>query len=838
MNFINYDKQMRTKYINKTINSTLNITNDEQLIDIQFTKQLNTQQLTVNNCKNIQLLRTCKTIKTDENGFVQNNLDVQIIQAPVNLTVLKINNCQLTHLTGIQHLRNLQEIDLRNNKIVSIQELKQLQVQKVELEHNIIFDMNVLTELKNYNTDMVQEQDEGTDQDYTKYLEQTSQKIELDKFKESIAEQKKITQELILKFGRRYEKDMIAKYQKDVNNNSLVVSNDEQIINLNFADDLNVSSLTINNCKNVKFVKVPVKVTSLAVNDCNITNVNGIEAMNQLQIIELANYPLTTIQPVYSMTNVISIKINNTKITNIAGIETLNQLKTIELTNNPITSIKSVYSLINITSLKINNTYVTNIIGIEAMTQLTNVDLRSNAIIFIEPLKRLTNLKQVRIDNNFVQDLEYLANQDWVSEQRVPTDANLQQYLTDTNSSLSLDAFKAQIAPKLTKSDQLLAPLLKYDSELSNKFKSQVNYNKLEIISDTSVKEIKFMDQISVECLIINKCTNFSFRRAPTQLLYLTLNDCNITDLEGLQQFKQLKKFESNKNTQLTSIKQVYSLTNLLSLTINNTKINNLVGIEQLSKLQYIDLRDNCIVSIEPVKQLQYLKQVLIDNNFIQDLEHLTATKNYNPEWIYYQNAVTDSELARYLTDTQLKITLLELKTGFEGKKRRTDELIRDHPAAYDAKMKAKYQNSVNRDSGNSYGPYLRIENDPEIRDLRFVSELGVTNLQLRPCENAHLLRAPANLRLLAHYPSGMKTAKGLERLVELEYLDIEDAQIVELNIRGLEKLTQYLHVRRNKIRDVSAVEYLKAKGYCQSNYYVDQQKQPSQEEIDEARLW
>ncbi|CAL6090339.1 Conserved_hypothetical protein [Hexamita inflata] len=240
MNFVFYDKQMRTKYINKTINNTLNITNDEQLIDIQFIKQFNTQQLTVNNCKNIQLLRTCKTLKTDENGFVQNRLDVQIIQAPVNLTVLKINNCDLTHLTGIQHLRNLIEINIQNNKIVSIKELKHLQIQKVELEHNIIVDMNVLTEMKNYNSDMVQEQDEGTDQDYNKYLEQTNQKIELDKFKESIAESKKLTQELILKFGRRYEKDMIAKYQNNVNNNSLIISNDDQILNLNFADDLNI----------------------------------------------------------------------------------------------------------------------------------------------------------------------------------------------------------------------------------------------------------------------------------------------------------------------------------------------------------------------------------------------------------------------------------------------------------------------------------------------------------------------------------------------------------------------------------------------------------------------
>ncbi|CAL6097289.1 Leucine-rich_repeat [Hexamita inflata] len=38
--------------------------------------------------------------------------------------------------------------------------------------------------------------------------------------------------------------------------------------------------------------------------------------------------------------------------------------------------------------------------------------------------------------------------------------------------------------------------------------------------------------------------------------------------------------------------------------------------------------------------------------------------------------------------------------------------------------------------------------------------------------------------------------------------------QIVELNIRGLDKL-KGLNIRSNKIRDLSGAEYLKAKGCC-----------------------
>ncbi|CAL6075377.1 Leucine-rich_repeat domain superfamily [Hexamita inflata] len=126
---------------------------------------------------------------------------------------------------------------------------------------------------------------------------------------------------------------------------------------------------------------------------------------------------------------------------------------------------------------------------------------------------------------------------------------------------------------------------------------------------------------------------------------------------------------------------------------------------------------------------------------------------------------------------------------------------------------------------------------DQELRDLRFVSELGVTDLRLNSCQNARTLREPANLRAFYHFSSALKTAKGVERLVGLEKLYLSNNQIVELNIRGLDKLKAFW-VYNNKIRDLSGAEYLKEKGCCQQGYGIGGQTQPSQEEIDEARLW
>ncbi|CAL5984331.1 Hypothetical_protein [Hexamita inflata] len=97
--------------------------------------------------------------------------------------------------------------------------------------------------------------------------------------------------------------------------------------------------------------------------------------------------------------------------------------------------------------------------------------------------------------------------------------------------------------------------------------------------------------------------------------------------------------------------------------------------------------------------------------------------KNYNSDWIYYQNETEDAVLSRYISDTNQKLSLQELKTSFEAKKHRTAELIRVHPAAYDAKMKNRYQSKVEQ-CGYGNGPYLYINDDQAAYDIQRLTML------------------------------------------------------------------------------------------------------------------
>ncbi|CAL6070669.1 Hypothetical_protein [Hexamita inflata] len=82
-------------------------------------------------------------------------------------------------------------------------------------------------------------------------------------------------------------------------------------------------------------------------------------------------------------------------------------------------------------------------------------------------------------------------------------------------------------------------------------------------------------------------------------------------------------------------------------------------------------------------------------------------------------------------------------------------------PTAYDAKMKAKYQNNIKIGSG--YGPYLNIDSDQE---LRFAIRLGTEGRHapviVKLLKRAQSAREPARI---CAYNSALKTAKGVDLL-------------------------------------------------------------------------
>ncbi|CAL6107482.1 Conserved_hypothetical protein [Hexamita inflata] len=911
----NYTTQMNQKYKTQVQNQTLTVQNDGNLTDFGFTSDLNVISLSLLNCQNVKMPSNVKYFKTGNGQFTDypevkvkvpaqivsltvnncgiNNLDgieaikqlqklelinnlfnsIKPICLLVNVTQLAINGSKLTNIEGIETMKQLQHLDLKDNSILSIEPIKQLvNLKQVSLDNNFIQNMEHITNLPNYKLEWVSNQRVPTNTEYQNYINDT--KIAL-----SIAQ----LQALLID---QYETYFSTKYQPAVQNQILTINNDNLIRDFKFVDQLPIINIQFNSCINLKFFRTPASIISLTVNNSKLTNLAGIEIMKQLQFIDLRDNSIISIEPLKELVNLQQVLLDNNFIQNLEFITALpnyklewiyyqkvpteadyqnyindtksvqsvaqlkaalapNKVQTDQLIsqltkyetdmctkyqptiNNQILSIsndnhvkdfkfvdqlpivnlqlnncinlKFFRTPTNILSLTINNSKLTNIVGIEVMKQLQFIDLRDNSLISIEPLKELANLKQVLLDNNFIQNLEFITalpnyKLEWIYYQRVPTDADYQNYINDTKSVQSVAQLKAALAPKKVQTDQLIVQYeakFSIDQDLRTKYQPTINNQILTINSDNQIKDFKFVDQLPIVNLQLNNCINLKFFRTPSKIL---------------------------------------------SLTINNSRLTNLAGIEVMRQIQYLDIRDNSIISIQPLQHLINLKQLLIDNNFIQDLEHLTVLPNYTVDWIYYQKVPNDADYQNFINSTQRNQTVNELKTELLRFKNKTEEMIQNGPAKYDQEMIAKYRGSVSNNS--SYGPSLYPSSDQNIRDLKFLEQLGVTNLQISNCQNVCLLKIPSNMRIFTAQNCNIKCTKGVERMTQLEYLYLDNNQLVDVScLKNTMTKLRYLQLQNNKITDLSPAQTLKNQGLCNGTYNVNNQLQPTQQEIDEARL-
>ena len=104
----------------------------------------------------------------------------------------------------------------------------------------------------------------------------------------------------------------------------------------------------------------------------------------------------------------------------------------------------------------------------------------------------------------------------------------------------------------------------------------------------------------------------------------LNLSGKGITDLNGLNVFKNLKKL-SLANNKIQDLSKISTLTNLEELVLNNNSIKNLKGVESLTKLSKLILNNNQITDVSSIEKLTKLSVVNLNNNQLTNLGALKS---------------------------------------------------------------------------------------------------------------------------------------------------------------------------------------------------------------------
>ena len=152
--------------------------------------------------------------------------------------------------------------------------------------------------------------------------------------------------------------------------------------------------------------------------------------------------------------------------------------------------------------------------------------------------------------------------------------------------------------------------------------------NSYDISNLTMLENSKFVNTLETIYLVRNNTTvsgtpkinSISSLKNYINLKELTIENANISSLEGIENLKKLTKLSLKKN-KITSVESLSEDTNLQEINLSDNKIYSLYGIENLKQLKYLNIENNCLQDI-----VQYTDK----NNVMQTIRNLSIIKNLN----------------------------------------------------------------------------------------------------------------------------------------------------------------------------------------------------------------
>ncbi|CAL6071215.1 Conserved_hypothetical protein [Hexamita inflata] len=787
----------------------------------KYSQQVQNKTLMIRGDQDIQSLKFVDFMEVDT-LFVLECYNASFVEVPANIKKLVVNRCRLESASGLEYMSQLEELSLRGNKLTELGALTQIKTLKIlDVAQNNIKSLENIEQLQQLveldaSENTIESVEPLETMKQLQRLNLSTNKISSGSSLEDLTNLVQLNVAFNSLESIYFVRNMELLTHLDISFNKvqdiLVLMNLLKILDLRLDGNFISMFTALENHPNKQLgwftCKQNVKKEDRQINiidnflqqpgnqKCIIENDQKIERLDFVDIVkpnELFISGCPNIKFEHAVKIPTTLTVTKCGLSEITDIHQMNQITWLDLSFNKIMDISELAELVDLTYLNLESNDIYRIDALAELQKLEFLNLTNNKIIFSYPIYKL-KVSKLLIENNLIVDQAY-------ENQGIPTLADSKNYLGPNNTQQQVDEFK------------VLTDFSLNQVQMLRKYRNTVFNNTLTLKNDNDPQSFEFIKKLNINTLSIENCQNIQYT------------------------FRETKQIRI-QNNYINSLQAPPA--NLVLLTINKCNISNVFRLAQMKQLKYLDLRSNSLISISPLKQLINLKQVLIDDNLILDLDILTTLPNYHSDWIQIQRIPKRTDIQTYLSDTKQNITIDEFKANLAQNIAKTEALIEQFPISYDKSMIKKYKNNVydSKDSeymNGQFGKALTIRNDINLRDLKFVEHLGVIQLQIIGCKNVQLYRVPTNLKLLMIKESNLKSIKGVERLTELNYLELINNNIV--NVNGLRELNQLerLYLNGNSIVDFSAVKYLQSKGCCKMNCFTNNQKQPTQQEIEEA---
>lgn len=434
------------------------------------------------------------------------------------------------------------------------------------------------------------------------------------------------------------------------------VSDINPIRNLNKIKELNISGTEISDISNLKYANV---VQVFKADNTQISDISVVSFFKDLNNLSLANTNVSDINPLTVCINLTTLNLSRTQITNLAPLTNLLNLYDLDISNTPVSNISPLHALVNLHFLNIEGTQVTDLAPLNNLDGLNEINFSNTQIYDLMPLDKMSRLSKIYCDNSLVDKK--------MTDTFMSSNPNVLVIYETKALELWWNALPSFWKDLLT--DQAMTSKRPTKEELH----SIINIRNLKVnhfIQDAEpisrLTNIEFLDMSD------SKIDDLSPLYGLHNLKSLNVKNTVVSDLSALSNLKNLKELNV-ENTDVKSLKPLYDLSNLSIIYADGSKINRdeVIGLkkqqrqltvvyqtdelkmwwgnldlswreifnshllcdsnptaEQLQSI--IDIEevivnpDNVVYSLEPLRQMAFLKKLIINNNQIQDLTPLS----------------------------------------------------------------------------------------------------------------------------------------------------------------------------------------------------------------------
>ena len=351
--------------------------------------------LTLSECPIIKIL------KLNKSGLHDFSL---LWPLPQSLTLIDLNDNQISMVSPFQHLTNLKELSIEKNRIQNIDALRPLSLTKLQLGWNRIVNIGPIARLVNLTI-------LGLGQNQINNIVPLCGLVNLTSLD--------LNGNLLVNIEPLNTLVNLA----NLNLNHNQINNIGPLKDLANLSELTLSHNQINNIEPLRQMTTLVKL-DLSYNR-HIVDIVPLQGLNNLMFLNLSNNNIIVIEALRRLVKMERLDIGFNHIDNIEPLENLTNLTGLGLYDNQIINIKPLHQLTNLTTLIIKNNQIIDIDPLRSLVNITSLHIGNNQIVNIGPLQRLSNLTDLNLGNHsphkaFQDTLRSVANHDYYVYGRHP----------------------------------------------------------------------------------------------------------------------------------------------------------------------------------------------------------------------------------------------------------------------------------------------------------------------------------------------------------------------------------------------------------------------------------